>query len=110
MTDLRTKSRKWYKDNGFEVETVERSSRFIRYDFLGFGDLMAWKRDCQVELCQVTSWHHRADHLAKLKALNQSKLELWQECCNGLLVFHFWKKRTVGKSIRWELKIEYVPI
>lgn len=65
-TNLRLKTRAWLRAAGWALDTVERKSRFISYDFLGFADLNGIRLGFAPLAVQVTSENQRAEHRDKM--------------------------------------------
>ena len=108
---------KVYRDLGYDVEKVERTigaGKFcIRKDFIGCGDLMAWKPGRYDELCQVTTMSNRSSHYKKIldNPEVRDRLAMWLKCTNHKFVFHFWRKLgKQGKRKTWQLKVEELTL
>lgn len=100
MTDLRSKSRQWLKDEGWHVETVEHYNSFTKrkHDLFGFIDLLAIRAG-EVLGVQVTSKGHRSDHVRKIS--EHENVGKVREAGIGIHL-HLWDK----KDGRWMLTVE----
>lgn len=109
---VQLKSRAYYKDQGFFVETVERRlTGFIKKDFLEFADLYAFKRGKTMDIIQVSTMSNRSAHLDKLKESHSMRTKLYQYVSfpDNRVIYHWWRK--LGKANKrklWELKIEEI--
>lgn len=97
------RSLKYLRDLGYVADVVERANKWIKRDYIGIGDIIAFN-DEEVVMVQTTT----ADHLAnrETKAQGIEDLPRWCSCPTRRFELHGWAfKGKAGKRKRWEVTI-----
>jgi len=90
------RSLKYYRDQGYYCEIVERYNHFTRrrHDLFGFADVICLKSHLPPKLVQVTS----ANWSARVKKVLESELTPLALSCGFEIEVHGWRKLKSNKN------------
>ncbi len=97
------RSLKYLRAAGYTADVVERANKWIKRDYIGIGDIIAFD-DEEVVLVQTTTMDHLANREAKAQGIDD--LPRWCSCPTRRFELHGWAlKGKAGTRKTWQVTI-----